>query len=592
MPKIPENQLPKFTLIFDIDNVLADTSAPPKAYEQVANRSGTIMAANTKHYLYPGIIELLRWLYTKPYIEIAFFSAGAAHRNIEFVHKLLNIIFEQDQNQRERFLQTTIILSREDLSTISEDQASLTHRQYQGVQGRDKKDIEKVLCKIPGSSLQNSIFIDDNEGYMKVEQARQFLKSPCGSMYTIRSSPNKNNDLAFYLAYLLSECFALFENGNDVGEFLFNFQFNIESMEPSPRYRFNYDYGEPSANTWYIKGLQLLRTINPALTFMLDPETVLPDEYLSRLQSELEQHNKYLRELKWFFEDGHRALIHKAKTPSTNLNPPQMNIFIQADLLFDEQYEADLGRENCLFLLRQGGIVRHKDSDGHTKEYQVLPGVRELIQFLFRHPNVRVGVYGKKSKLIEIVLKKILALDDETYSEALRSKLNIFESEERLLTSLQTMPTVSLRHTMIVTAYPISTFPREVQLEVPRGYVPGSRYADYNKRFYQHNLMFYIAGILKRMLNEIETNGYLSAATKFIQYKQDESYRLEHDWEHYKDRSYYDAGLSFLQQMNSGLVIVNTENINSVTENPLSDDEEEIVGWNARDKKTLGYFSF
>jgi hypothetical protein len=144
---------------------------------------------------------------------------------------------------------------------------------------------------------------------------------------------------------------------------------------------------------------------------------------------------------------------------------------------------------------------------------------------------------------------------------------------------------------MIVTAYPISSLPREVQLEVPRGYVP-SRYANYDKKFYQHNRMFYIAGILKKILNEIETNGYLSAATKFIQYKQDESHGLEHDWEHYENRSYYDAGLSFLKQMNSGLVIVNTENINFVTKHPLSDDEEKIVGWEARDKKTLGYFSF
>lgn len=44
--------------------------------------------------------------------------------------------------------------------------------------------------------------------------------------------------------------------------------------------------------------------------------------------------------------------------------------------------------------------------------------------------------------------------------------------------------------------------------------------------------------------------------------------------------------------MNAGLVIVNTENINFVTEHPLLDDEEKIVGWEARDKKILGYFSF
>jgi len=589
MLKNHENQPPKFTLIFDIDNVLADRSAPDEAYEHVTQRSGIIIAAGTKHYLFPGIIELFRWLYTKPYIQISFFSAAVTQRNVEFVRALLNLVFAHDLNQSERILATTIILSRPDLTSISKEYAGIARRRY-GIEGDEKKDVEKILCQIPGSSIQNSIIIDDNEGYVKIEHIHQFLKSPSGKMYSESTSPHASNDLAFYIAHVLSECLTLFERGNEVGNFLFNLQFKLKT-EQAHNYELNYCYLDDSAKPLYLQGLQLLRTVNPTLTFMLDPHTVLPTKYLSKLQYEFEQHNYSLSKLKWFFEDGHRALVHKTNPSSSDECAPQTDIFIDDDLLFDEQFEVDLGRQNCLFLLRQGGLLRHKNTKGYVTEYQVLPGVREFIQSLFRHPNVKLGFYGNKSKLVEIVVKKALALDNEAYNLALTNKLGLFESREQLVARLDTISRASLRHTIIVSQYPIYTLPREVRVDVPGGHVPGARRGLSDKKFYEDNLLFYIAGILKNMLSEIKTRGYLSAATKFIQYKQDLSQgSVEFDCEHYENISYYETGLSFLQQMNSKLVMVNSKNINSVTESPLSDEEEKLVGWEAIGRETPGYF--
>lgn len=41
------------------------------------------------HYLFPGVIELIRYLVAQDHVEIAFFSAGSRTRNVLFVNRLL-----------------------------------------------------------------------------------------------------------------------------------------------------------------------------------------------------------------------------------------------------------------------------------------------------------------------------------------------------------------------------------------------------------------------------------------------------------------------------------------------------------------------
>lgn len=77
-------------------------------------------------------------------------------------------------------------------------------------------------------------------------------------------------DLAFYLAYVIDKALAVFENGGEIGEFLFNLQFTPQnnSEGKAQEYRFQAPYDNENAHfkSWFMQGLNLLKRVCVRLT--------------------------------------------------------------------------------------------------------------------------------------------------------------------------------------------------------------------------------------------------------------------------------------------------------------------------------------
>lgn len=267
------------TIVFDIDDVLAcqgELEASERLY--FIRKSGVIIAADNEHQVMPGSLELLRWLLSKPYIKIAFFSSGAKERNDEFVHKLLTLALGEESAGK--ILTSTRILSRQDLTPGQNESANQMDQLYGPSRGNNKKDITKAL---DGSSdLARSILIDDDGSYINPGQERNFLLSPNGKSdelsYFSRIYQDKeeydgcaiaesfwNYNTIFYLAGVLRDCLEIHESGGSVTDHLFAWHF-----EKSDNRLFGYKprYSQLKDMVRYQRGLEVMRDVNPSLNFV------------------------------------------------------------------------------------------------------------------------------------------------------------------------------------------------------------------------------------------------------------------------------------------------------------------------------------
>lgn len=154
----------KCTVVLDIDGTLGIVVAdPPSPQEnqitqldalywlypnlQFFKDSGHLIFATRWHIIFPGTLELLRYLYCQG-VEVAFYSAGLKIRNEIFVHELLSLALGKEV----ALSMTPQIISREDLGS--------SHI--------------KNLTKI-SPDIANTIIVDDNIGAIAEDQLHHHL---------------------------------------------------------------------------------------------------------------------------------------------------------------------------------------------------------------------------------------------------------------------------------------------------------------------------------------------------------------------------------------------------------------------------------
>jgi hypothetical protein len=248
-----------------------------------------IFAAEKEHQVLPGVIELIQLLFSKDYINLAFFSSGRKERNAEFVKELLIRSLGKD-----KYLEvepSIIILSREDLTPGDGNQASQMYQNFGLCWGNNKKDITKALGK--DGSLANAIFIDDDPTYIYYGQEKNFLRSPCGNVAYYdalkKMTPDtefyehRSDELffklntVFYIAGVLSDCIDEFEKGHDVTTgLLFDMHFKKST---DTLFGFEPRYDCIKNKEYYAKGLTFLRAVKPNICF------VSHDDYVGTLDS-------------------------------------------------------------------------------------------------------------------------------------------------------------------------------------------------------------------------------------------------------------------------------------------------------------------
>jgi hypothetical protein len=278
------------TVIFDIDGVLTDPTqaeVEPDLRSFFQQQGDIVEATGVDHYVFPGVKELMKILFSKENVRVAFFSSGVEHRNSEFVEKLLTKALGPEHYQAVK--ESIVILSRQHVTTAQEPGRSEQFKKYSISGGGDKKDISLALSA--GAKIENAIFIDDRERVVYPGQERNYLKMRLACIgdfglykYVGRSYSSEGfhrSNGIFFLAGLLLE---LINNSDKapIQEALFELNFERNSSpelsasssttnEDSFQFRMALKNGGlyfmHCQAKFYDAGLAALQEINPQLAF-------------------------------------------------------------------------------------------------------------------------------------------------------------------------------------------------------------------------------------------------------------------------------------------------------------------------------------
>jgi hypothetical protein len=252
LKKWQTQNLKRITVILDIDNVLATHDKCTIQTILFFIRKGCILSAyGVTHYIPPGIIELIQFLYSTPLIQVAFFSSGSSRRNHPFVKALL--IKALGQARYDEIAADLIIISNDNLSD-------------------GKKNLSFAIAAV--DELENAIFIDNDPKFVCKNQKKHYLHTetvqakdfadlinsdvPCinpdDSLFRKVNAP-------FYLASMVQNCL-LHKERAPIAETLFNLQ-HLPDV-PSEQ---QWDKSKKCL-THYVEGHLILQPYNSELTLI------------------------------------------------------------------------------------------------------------------------------------------------------------------------------------------------------------------------------------------------------------------------------------------------------------------------------------
>ena len=170
-----ENRVPVYNVVLDIDHVLATCDSIQTPEEALFFRQrGAIVTAIKTHYVFPGVLEMIKGLYAMEDVRTSFYSAGSQERNRVFVDQLLERALPTEVSSRAK--KEVCILSREDLNESWQ------------------KDISRVLRNgHTGDSVDNTVLVDDRLLNVVPEQSPNFLFVPPSTVGTFAALRRKKD---------------------------------------------------------------------------------------------------------------------------------------------------------------------------------------------------------------------------------------------------------------------------------------------------------------------------------------------------------------------------------------------------------------
>ena len=254
-------------IFLDIDGVLASASVTPVADSPALTyltAMGSVICpgAGMKKtlYVFPGVLELIRYLTAQPNVQIGFYSAGEEARNQLFVEQLLRAALGEDGVKTLAYAPR--LRSRHEMSC-----------KLIGDREIRKKDLRLILTKDEHDLLPNTLLVDDRRGNAAAGQEQHLLQSLSVKwedfdklkepemMYAAHTAVTEQfaqlNHI-FYLAGLLQYCI---ERTKEVpiSTVLTRLQYGNTGRQLAP----------PSTREphWYTGGLKLLQQYAPSLQF-------------------------------------------------------------------------------------------------------------------------------------------------------------------------------------------------------------------------------------------------------------------------------------------------------------------------------------
>ncbi len=178
------NPVRTFNLVFDIDNVLADTEVSEVNEIKFYQQKGFVLSAIKTHYIFPGVIELMQLLFRMPDVRVSFFSSGHQSRNELFVEKLLERALGKEHHLKIKddvqILSGKKDIGNTDLSINTKEESQIQLNKYGLYDGNNKKSLEKVVEH--KGNLENCVLIDDDSSWIKCGQEGNYLYVP--ALYT------------------------------------------------------------------------------------------------------------------------------------------------------------------------------------------------------------------------------------------------------------------------------------------------------------------------------------------------------------------------------------------------------------------------
>lgn len=268
-------------IVFDIDGTIAiemsyDSEARIQPYHDDYGAEfierHTISAMNYPHLIYPGYYALLRWLHQQGW-AIDFFSSGVEKRNRELADELMSrsfgfesVTIDYRVFSRQHAVDTDLLRMRNEDGRNGDIYQSYFY-------GQRKKKLVDVV--VPESAVSHTLLVDDDTSYMTAGEEKNMI-----SLYYSHQYPRKH-----YKADSYSKSFQAMHNAYYQAGILEAITVRAD-REQLPLTEAAYqvqvtDFGVelnkdlyiyPSLNqmSFYEKGLELLKTIEPELKFYLE----------------------------------------------------------------------------------------------------------------------------------------------------------------------------------------------------------------------------------------------------------------------------------------------------------------------------------
>lgn len=240
------------TVVLDLDGVFVDNTAEPSEALFLL-RKGLVVEAGATNYVFSGTIELLQRL-VKEEVRIAFFSSGAAERNVPLVRQLFEKAFGETPPYE------SVVLSKKDLTPRQKAAG------YGMPYGNNKKDISKALQK--GAAIEDAVLVEDDLSYVEVGQEKNVFYVPKtkSSHFSPVEQEGECNFKMNRIFYLTGLFFQVLEQARQekisLSEALFRRQFKLVQGE------YWCQFHELSRDReLYDLGLAKLREVDPALQF-------------------------------------------------------------------------------------------------------------------------------------------------------------------------------------------------------------------------------------------------------------------------------------------------------------------------------------
>lgn len=166
-----------YNIAFDIDQTMAFHKINSPEQGNFILKEGTILSSEqlNTHYIYPGIIELVKRLFCSEEFRVSFFSKGTEDRNLEFVRHFLDLAIEESEFELKK--SSVRVLSRGDLSEEECERCRERHYKKYGLWvGYSPKDISKVL--VGDEKIEDAVLIDDKSENAMVDQVSNLLLMP------------------------------------------------------------------------------------------------------------------------------------------------------------------------------------------------------------------------------------------------------------------------------------------------------------------------------------------------------------------------------------------------------------------------------